>query len=92
MQTNLEHKKTAELLAEAEELIRLINSDALQYMEDDLQLVFKKHVEKLERIKAAVQVKSKVKKEPDISDSAEGMHAAIQDIVKAMREMTHHLI
>ena len=92
MQTNLEHKKTAELLAEAEELIRLINSDARQYMEDDLQLVFKKHVEKLERIKAGAQVTSRVKKEPDIGDSAEGMHAAIQDIVKAMREMTHHLV
>jgi hypothetical protein len=92
MQTNLEHKKTAELLAEAEELIRLINSDALQYMEDDIQLVFGKHVEKLEKIKSKVQVTSKGKKEPDISDSAEGMHAAIQDIVKAMQEMTHHLI
>ncbi len=92
MKTNLEHKKTAELLAEAEELIRLINADALQYMEDELQLVFGKHVEKLEKIKAEVQVTSKEKKEPDISDSAEGMHAAIQDIVKAMQEMTHHLI
>lgn len=92
MQTNLEHKKTAELLAEAEELIRLINADALQYMEDELQLVYGKHVEKLEKIKAEVQVTSKGKKEPDISDSAEGMHAAIQDIVKAMRELTHHLI
>ena len=92
MQTNLEYEKTAELLAEAEELIRLINADALQYMEDDLQLVFGKHVEKLEKIKAEIQVTSKGKKEPDISDSAEGMHAAIQDIVKAMQEMTHHLI
>jgi hypothetical protein len=92
MQTNLEHKKTAELLAEAEELIRLINSDALQYMEDDIQLVFGKHVEKLEKIKSKVQVTSKGKKEPDISDSGEGMHAAIQDIVKAMHELTHHLI
>jgi hypothetical protein len=92
MQTNLEHKKTAELLAEAEELIRQINTDALQYMQDDHRIAFGKHVEKLERIKSAVQVKSKGKKEPDISDSAEGMHAAIQDIVKAMREMTHKLI
>ena len=92
MQTNLEDKKTAELLAEAEELIRLINADARQYMEDDLQLVFRKHVEKLERIKAEVQVTSKVKKESDISDSAEGMHVAIQDIVKAMRELTYELI
>jgi len=92
MQTNLEHEKTTELLAEAEELIRQINSDALQYMEDDHRIVFGKHVEQLERIKSAAQVKSKGKKESDISDSAEGMHAAILDIVKAMREMTYELI
>ena len=92
MQTNLEHKKTAELLAEAEELIRQINADALQYMKDDHRLLFGKHVEKLERVKSQVQVKSKGKKESDISDSAEGMHAAIQEIVKAMQELTHHLI
>ena len=91
MQTNLKHKKTAELLTEAEELIRQINSDALQYMKDDHRLLFEKHVQKLERIKSQVPVKSKGKKDPDISDSAEGMHAAIQDIVKAMREMTHKL-
>jgi stalled ribosome alternative rescue factor ArfA len=91
MQTNLEHKKTAELLAEAEELIRQINADALQYMKDDHQLLFRKHVEKLEKIKASAQVKGKRKKEPAITDSAEGMHAAIEDIVKAMREMTHKL-
>ena len=92
MQTDLEHKKIAELLAEAEELIRQINSDALQYMKDDHRLLLEKHIEKLESIKTKVQVKSKGKKESDISDSAEGMHAAIEDIVKAMRELTHHLI
>ena len=91
MQTDLEHKKTAELLAEAEELIRQIDSDALQYMQDEHRRVYEKHVEKLDKIKASTQFKAKVKKETDISDSAEGMHAAIQDIVKAMREMTHKL-
>jgi len=92
MQTNSEHKKTAELLAEADELMQLINSDALQYMQDDHRIVFGKQVEKLKRITSEVQVKSKVTKKPDISDSAEGMHAAIRDIVKAMREMTYELI
>jgi len=92
MQTDLEHKNTAELLAEAEGLIRQIDSDALLYMQDDHRIVFENHVEKLEKIKASTQVKSKVEKESDISDSAEGMHAAIQDIVKAMQELTHHLI
>jgi hypothetical protein len=92
MTTNLVHKKTAELLAEADELMQLINSDALQYMQDDYRIVFGKHVEKLERIKSKVKVKSKAKKGIDISDSAEGMHAAILDIVKAMREMTYELI
>lgn len=92
MQTNLEHDKTDELVAEAEELIRLINSDALQYMQDDQRIVFGKHVKKLKKIRSEVQVKSKVKKESDIGDSAEGMHAAILDIVKAMREMTYEFI
>jgi hypothetical protein len=92
MQTEVEHKKTAELLAEAEELIQRLNSDALQYMQDDHRLLFEKHSEKLEKIKASAQVEATVKKETDISDSAEGMHAAIQDIVKAMQELTHHLI
>lgn len=92
MQTDLEHQKTAELLAEAEELIRQINSAALQYMQDDHRLVFENHVEKLEKIKSEAQVKAKAKKESDIRDSAEGMHAAIQDIVKAMQELAHHLI
>ena len=91
MKANQEHQKTAELLAEAEKLIRQIDSDALQYMKDDHRIAFEKHVQKLEKIKASAQVKAGAKKESDISDSAEGMHAAIQDIVKAMREMTHKL-
>lgn len=92
MQSDLDHKKTAELLTEAEKLIRHINSDALQYMQDYHRLVFEKHVEKLERIKTEAQVKAKANKETDIRDSAEGMHAAIQEIVKAMQELIHHLI
>lgn len=91
MKANQEHQETAELLAEADELIRQINSDALQYMRDDHRLAFEKHVKKLEKIKASAQVEARAKKESDISDSAEGMHAAIQDIVKAMREMAHKL-
>ena len=92
MKANQEHQETAELLAEAEKLIRQINSDALQYMRDDHRLAFEKHVQKLEKIKAPVQFKAEAKKGSDISDSAEGMHAAIQDIVKAMRELSHQLI
>jgi hypothetical protein len=91
MQRDLEHRKTAELLAEAEDLIRKINSDALQYMQDDHRLAFEKHVEKLKKIKSSAQVQTKAKNEANISDSAEGMHAAIQDIVKAMQQLTHHL-
>lgn len=92
MLTDLEHRKTAELLTEAEKLVQQIKSDALQYMQDDHRLMFEKHLEKLEKIKASAQVEATVEKEADISDSAEGMHAAIQDIVKAMQELKHHLI
>jgi DNA anti-recombination protein RmuC len=43
----------------------------------------------LEKIKAEVQEKIEKKGTSDISSSAEGMHEAIQDIVKAMNDLTN---
>lgn len=92
MQNRSEDTKITGLLDRADERVQQINSDAVQYMDDDHRLVYRKHIKKLERIKSEARISAKVQKQPDISDSAEGMHAAIQDIVKAMQELTHHLI
>ena len=87
MSKKLESKNIDELLAEADELIRQINSDVLKDMKEEHRLQFEKHAQNLKKLKSEVQEKI-VKKR---SSGAEGMQEAIQDIVKAMRDFTKYL-
>jgi len=91
MPTNLESKNIDELLAEADELVQQINSDVIKYMKEEHRLQFEKHVQNLKKIKSEVQGKIGEKGTSEISSGAEGMHAAILDIVKAMGEFTKYL-
>ena len=87
MPKNLESKNIEQLLAEADELIRQINSDAIKEMKEEHRLQFEKHAQNLKKIKSKVQDKIEMKGTTEISSSAEGIHEAIDDIVKAMRVM-----
>ncbi len=86
MPDNVESKNIEQLLAEADELIEQINSDALNDMQEEHRLQFEKHAQSLKKIKSEVRAKT-VKQ----SSGAEGMHEAILDIVKAMRGMKKYL-
>jgi len=87
MPKNLEFKNIEQLLAEADELIRQINSDAIKEMKEEHRLQFENHAQNLKKIKSDVQGKIDKKETSEISSSAEGIHEAIDDIVKAMRVM-----
>ncbi|MEN8691452.1 MAG: hypothetical protein ABF303_17990 [Desulfobacterales bacterium] len=91
MSEKLESKNIEQLLAEADELIQQINSDAIKDMKEEHRLQFEKHAQNLEKIKAEVQDKIQKKEASDIGSGAEGMHEAIQDIVKAMHDLTSKL-
>jgi len=86
MPKNLESKNIEQLLAEADELIQQINSDVINDMQEEHRLQFEKHAQNLKKIKS--QVQGKIEKETN--SGAEGMHEAIQDIVKAMRDLTKY--
>lgn len=88
MPDKTESKSLARLMAEADELIQQFNSDAINYLEEEHRLAFEKHVQNYEKIKIAVQGKIKKKGTLDTSAGADGMHEAIQDIVKAFGEFT----
>ena len=90
MSNNAEHKNIEQLLAEAEELIQQINSEAINDMQEEHRLQFEKHSQNLKKIKSEIQGEIKKKGTSKISSGAEGMHAAIQDIVKAMRDLTKY--
>ena len=87
MPKNLESINIEQLLAEADELIRQINSDVIDDMQEERRLQFEKHAQNLKKIKSKVQGKIEQKGTSDISSSAEGMHEAIKDIVKAMQDL-----
>ncbi|MFC1857409.1 hypothetical protein ACFL9U_05190 [Thermodesulfobacteriota bacterium] len=91
MPKNLESKNIEQLLAEADELIQQINSDAIKDMEEEHRIQFEKHAQNLKKIKAEVQAKIEKKETSEIGSGAEGIHAAIQDIVKAMRDLKNYL-
>ena len=87
MPNNLESKDIEQLLAEADELIQQINSDAVKDMKEEHLLQFEIYAQNLKKIKSEVQGKIEKK----TNSGAEGMHEAIQDIVKAMRDLTKYL-
>jgi len=91
MPKNLESKNIDQLLAEADELIRQINSDAIKDMKEEHRIQVEKHAQNLKKIKSEVQGKIEKKGTSEIGSGAEGMHEAIQDIVKAMGEFTKYL-
>jgi len=87
MPKNLESINIEQLLAEADELVQQINSDVINDMQEEHRLQFEKHAQDLKKIKSEVQ--GKIEKETN--SGAEGMHEAIQDIVKAMRDLKKYL-
>ena len=88
---NLESKNIEQLLAEADELIQQINSDVIKDMKEEHRMQFEKHAQNLKKIKSEVQGKIEKKGTLEISSGAEGMHEAIQDIMKAMQDLKNYL-
>ena len=91
MPKNVESKNIEQLLAEADELIEQIHSDAINDMQEEHRLQFEKHAQNLKKIKSEVQGKIEKKGTSEISSSADGMHEAIQDIVRSMKDLKNYL-
>lgn len=90
MPTTLESKNLDQLLAEADELIEKINSEFLEDLEEEHRLQFERHTQRLQELKSAVQVKAKEKGTVESFSSAEGMHEAVLDIIKAMKDLASY--
>jgi regulator of protease activity HflC (stomatin/prohibitin superfamily) len=87
MLTTVESKSIDQLLAEADELVEKINSEFLEDLEEEHRLQFEGQAQRLQELKSAVQVKARERGTVESFSSAEGMHEAVLDIVKAMKEL-----
>lgn len=78
-------------MAEADELIRQINTDAIKDLEEEHRLEFEKHAQNLDKIKSMVQGKTGKTELSEMESSADGMHEAILDIVKAFQDLKNKI-
>jgi hypothetical protein len=91
MSTNRSAGDIERLMAEADELVQRIDADVRSEMEEEHRLQFELHARNLERIKSEVQDGIDKKKASKKDHGAEGMHEAIQEISKAMRQLAKDL-
>ena len=91
METNYESEKIKNILSEADELLNQLNSGLIEDMEETQRTQIEIHANKLKQRKLEVQEKIKKDKTSDPSSYGEGMHAAIDEIVTAMKALTRYL-
>jgi len=80
-------KHIDQLLVEADELIKQIDSHAVKDMEEEHRIQFKKHAQSLKKLRSEVQEKIDKEKAFESGSYSEGMHNAIDDIVTAMKNL-----
>jgi len=80
-------KDIDQVLAEADELIKQINSNAIKDMEEEHRIQFEKHAQSLKKLRSEIQEKIDKEGTPDSGSYSEGMHQAIVDIMTAMKNL-----
>jgi acyl-CoA thioesterase FadM len=80
----LEDKDIEQLMAEAEEIIQQINSDFIKEMEEEDRLQIEIYAQNLKKRKSEIESRISKEGKSETGSGAQGMHEAIEDIVKAM--------
>ncbi len=91
MPATLKTKTLEQLMAEADELIQKINAEYLEDLEEEHRFQFETHTQRLQELKTEIQAKTEDKGTIESFSNADGMHEAMVDIVKAMKELTSFL-
>jgi hypothetical protein len=91
MSEYLESKDIEQLMAEADELVKRIDADAIKNMEEEHRLQVEIHAQHLKKIKSKVQDKIEKKGSSKEDHGAEGMHEAFREITKAIEELAKYL-
>lgn len=91
MSKTMESKSVAQLLAEVDELVLKINSDAINDLKEEHRIAVEKHAQNLKKLKLEVQSKIEKKDASDFGYGAKGMHEAFQEITKAMGQLKRYI-
>lgn len=80
-----------QVIAEANDLIRQIYSEKMKGMGEDQRAEYEKKVQRLEELKAVIKEKSGGLQASGRSSVSDGIHDAIDDLAKAVKETAKEL-
>ena len=91
MQKTFKHEDIEQILAEADDLLRQIDPEIIEYMEEERRAQLEEQAQSLKKLKSEVQDRIGKAGSPEGSAYGEGMHEAIEDIAKAMKGLASYL-
>jgi hypothetical protein len=91
MEKTFRHEDIEQILAEADELLRQIDPEVLEYMEEERRLHLEQHAQSLKQLKSEVHETIGKEGTSESSTYGEGMHQAMDEIVKAMKGLASYL-
>ena len=91
MKKNPEIKDIDQLMAEADELIAHVHSEAFKDMKEEHRVRFEKRAQDLKEMRSRIQSRIDKEEKSKIGSGADGMHEAFMDIIKAMGELKNYI-
>jgi hypothetical protein len=90
MEETLKHDNIEQLLAEADDLLQQMDPEIIEFMEAEQRLEFEQHAERLKELKSEIQEKIGAEGVSGSGSYSDGVHEAMDDIVKAMKALARY--
>ena len=90
MKKTFKYEDIEQILAEADELLQQIDPEIVEYMKEEERIQIEQQAQGLKKLKSEVQDKIGKEGTPESGSYGEGMHEAIEDIVKAMKGLASY--
>ena len=91
MQETYKYEDIEQILAEADDLLKQIDPEIIEYLEEEQRAQLEQQAQSLKKLKSELQ--DEIGKEGPAKSRpySEGMHEAMDDIVKAMKALASYL-
>ena len=91
MKKTFKYEDIEQILAEADELLQQIDPEIVEYMKEEERIQIEQQAQGLKKLKSEVQDRIGKGGTPESGSYGEGMHEAMEDIVKAMKGLASYL-
>jgi DNA-binding transcriptional MerR regulator len=85
------HEDIEQILAEAEDFLQQIDHELMEYMDAEQRAQLEEQAQTLKQLKSEVHDKIEKEGTSESTSYSEGVHQAMEDVVKAMKSLATYL-